>query len=680
VDREKIIGISLLPPMAIARLGGSETPLDSFVWREDPTVHGAAKTVIEPAVTLTVGEDGSVRPSLPASIRFRDGHLLRPVAPFFELWVRLQDPASLEEREEPLTTGLLERHGLSLASVGYVVTAANRKAARRTHDDSNAYMARVEVAGDDHRRHCLKAWTPPKPGAEPLVPEDAPIVLGHVQVIKPLPFIRLYDGADPEPCLEMGVNLSALRLRFTPGRGAVFGPPTTTTAPAPVSGRVYEVVPDPANRRLNSAASWLQYDQDGTKYDSPSPSDTYDGASVNDFRALGVVDDTCDAIIEATLVDRSLHRYRAMARVFCAPTHFAPDRRTFLSLADDLADRDLPSFSQEQPPGSGLDPAPLALLCEALFRPSDEVTAQIEALARRAAGDEDAKKQYTALKDALDYYGSLVQRIKPPEDLSKMEDPGRKSLLEAMRHDDLLARTGDLFQRVLETASQINLDAIRARAIGENLGRNTKRVGDLPATDRTSMDEGDTLFDDKLGTRLQDFRDRQQGIAAGKVSSLPQAPLPYTLAAREIHANLAESESVFDLLVKDAARLRKLIRPPYGALRQLDPAAGKATPPAADHRDPRIPRDGAHDMRMPPYMRDSDGTALSLTRRQYEDLMALLDYLSHAAEDQAAAKGPAAESAAVFETLKKPVRRRIEAYLDRLPPLPETGGKRTEEG
>jgi hypothetical protein len=280
----------------------------------------------------------------------------------------------------------------------------------------------------------------------------------------------------------------------------------------------------------------------------------------------------------------------------------------------------------------------------------------------------------------LNYYGGLVHRIKPPDDLAALVDARRKSLLEAMRYDDLMARIGDLIQRVLETASQINLDAIRARAIGENLGGDTKRVGDLPATDRTSMDEGDTLLDDKLRSRLQDFRERLQGIAAGKVSSIPQAPLPYTLAAREIHANLAESESVFNLLVNDAARLRKLIRPPYGVLRQLEPAAGKATPPAADHRDPRIPRDGAHDMRMPPYMRDSDGTALSLTRRQYEDLMALVDHLSRVAADQAVAFGPAAESAALLETLMNPVRRRVEAYLDRLPPLPETGGKWTEEG
>src|SRR4051812_40498701 len=69
-------GISLLelfflPPMATARLGGSATPLESYVWSEDPTIAGAAPTVIEPDVTLEVTHDGSIRPYLPGTIRFR---------------------------------------------------------------------------------------------------------------------------------------------------------------------------------------------------------------------------------------------------------------------------------------------------------------------------------------------------------------------------------------------------------------------------------------------------------------------------------------------------------------------------------------------------------------------------------------------------------------------------------
>src|SRR2546423_881188 len=46
-------------------------------------------------------------------------------------------------------------------------------------------------------------------------------------------------------------------------------------------------------------------------------------------------------------------------------------------------------------------------------------------------------------------------------------------------------------------------------------------------------------------------------------------------------------------------------------------------------RDPRNPRDGEHDMRMPPYMRDETSAALSLTRRQYDQIMNLADYLQN---------------------------------------------------
>ena len=105
------------------------------------------------------------------------------------------------------------------------------------------------------------------------------------------------------------------------------------------------VIVKPENRILNPKATWLQYNADYTKFDNPEPSDTFDGADVdpNNFLnnvAWGVVDDTCDALIEATLVVAGV-RLHATARAFVGPPDFAPDRRPFMSLVDDLADRDL---------------------------------------------------------------------------------------------------------------------------------------------------------------------------------------------------------------------------------------------------------------------------------------------------------------------------------------------------
>src|SRR6516225_1463910 len=129
-----------LPPLAIARLGGSEIPLDSFVWDANKSIHGGNRTVIEPAVSLRVMADGSLRPFLPNAIQFRDGALLRPVAPFFELWVTTSDGHT--HVEQPLTLALLEELGVDLGSVEYTITVANRKAHRRTGSAACAYIAR----------------------------------------------------------------------------------------------------------------------------------------------------------------------------------------------------------------------------------------------------------------------------------------------------------------------------------------------------------------------------------------------------------------------------------------------------------------------------------------------------------------------------------------------------------
>ena len=117
----------------------------------------------------------------------------------------------------------------------------------------------------------------------------------------------------------------------------------------------------------------------------------------------------------------------------------------------------------------------------------------------------------------------------------------------------------------------------------------------------------------------------------------------------------------------DADRIRKLLRPPWGRLRELE--VKPSTKPAPHHRDPRVARDGLHDMRMPPYMRDSDAAPLSLTHRQYADVMALIDTLVTAkdnmrsmllkADDESSAARRANVHLAVQDT---PIRRRVQWF------------------
>lgn len=64
-------------------------------------------------------------------------------------------------------------------------------------------------------------------------------------------------------------------------------------------------------------------------------------------QSWGVVDDTCDGIVRVAIEMGSL-RFSAMARVSAGPPDFAPDRRPFASLADDLADRELPALTDAE--------------------------------------------------------------------------------------------------------------------------------------------------------------------------------------------------------------------------------------------------------------------------------------------------------------------------------------------
>jgi hypothetical protein len=518
--------VFFLPPLAIGRVGGSHNPLDSFVWAKDPTIHGAHRTVIRPAVSFEVLSDGSLRPYQPAAIQFRDRGFLRPVAPFFELWVKL-----LNGKCKPLTTRFLRSCNASTDNVEYTVIVANRKAQRRAGSATCAYIAQLVVGASDFERKRLSAFSPHTSGQEPLVFRDHPIPLGHFQVIKPIERIA------------MDVDLSTLRVRFTPARGEVYGPPTAIAGPASplppglslpgvtLGGRLHDIVP-PENRILNPNTPWSRYIMD-ERDDDPQPSDSYDGANVGNNRSWGVVDDTCDGVIEAQVIigDR---RFTATARIFSSCPDYAPDRRPFYSIADDLADRDL-------------DPIEV----------NDDTISDSE-------------------------------------------------------HE-----IGDLFERAFETASLFNLDAMRERAIIENIeSEPPPRNRRLPKIDKQSMTRADIPYAD-LTADLFPYPASEE--------SLPGFRLPYAAAAQFKHATLCDLETLLAFLRSNADHVKALIRPPFARFGKLPRRpAGQPNP---NFRDPRVYRDGFHDMRMPPYMRDSDLMPLSITYRQYDALLRLINYL-----------------------------------------------------
>src|SRR5262245_16607628 len=548
------------PPLAIARVGGSSTPLDAFVWDSDTSIHGANRTVIRPDVTLKVLPDASLRPYLPNVIQFRDGDQLRPVAPFFELWATVERDGG-PCQEEPLNLLLLQTVGILPDSVEYTVTVGNRKAQVRARSAACAYIARINAMGNDHERKPLDAFSPHNAGQEPLVFRDDPIRLGEFQVIKPI------------ARQAMGVDLSVLRVRFTPARGEVYGPPTAIAGPASplppgealqavtLGGRLHDIVPK-RNRILNPKSRWCHYVMDEFGQEDPQPSDSYDGANVGKNRSWGVVDDTCDGTIEVQVAIKGV-RHVAAARVLSSCPDYAPDRRPFNSFADDLADRD---------------------------------------------------------------YGRM--------DIGNTEDDLKETQ----------AEIADLFERAFETSSLMNLDALRDRAIKENLSWPVRSgYPKLPQIDEKSMTAGDQPYADDLAANLFPYP------AAAPPPSGPQpTPLPYSDLAHFRHGPLCDEDTLIDFLGAYAERVRDLIRPPFGRFAELAGPKRK-NKSARPFRDPRVERDGYHDMRMPPYMRDSDQNSLSITYRQYHALMDLLDSITappSKAALKAAAKAKAALAAA----------------------------------
>src|SRR3954454_18024894 len=83
---DAIQAIFVTPGLAFARLGGSSTPLSAYDWIDTRAPRADGETTIAPAWSLPVQPDGSAQPFLPDTVGFRDGDLIRPVAPFYEIW------------------------------------------------------------------------------------------------------------------------------------------------------------------------------------------------------------------------------------------------------------------------------------------------------------------------------------------------------------------------------------------------------------------------------------------------------------------------------------------------------------------------------------------------------------------------------------------------------------------
>jgi hypothetical protein len=324
------------PPLAIARLGGSSMPQDAYLWVTAPEPRAGDTTTIAPTWSLAVQQDATVVPVMPTQVTLRDGPLIRPVAPFFEVWARVGRPGSRPAswRDMPLTPALLAQSGGSLSDLVLQIDAKNFKAARRTGNPELGFgtYPPVRIAADQYTPVSLAASSPS--GARtPLIPVGKSIPLGLVQMTRSQPQPK--QGAEWAPF----VNVEVIRFRYTPARGFVYGVPDAAKPSAPLPGTIppgpFQVAVDPERAFLNPHAGWAGVPAN----DLVEPSDTYDGAGPGQRNrpSLGVVDDTCEVRFEAVLnLPGRKQALNATAHAFVAPPDFAPDRRPFLSLADEL--------------------------------------------------------------------------------------------------------------------------------------------------------------------------------------------------------------------------------------------------------------------------------------------------------------------------------------------------------
>jgi hypothetical protein len=336
-----IQAIFVTPGLAFARLGGSSTPLSAYAWIDTRAPRSDGETSIAPAWTLAIQPDGSPQPFMPDSIGFRDGDLIRPVAPFYEIWARVGEAGSAPAtwREVPLTPALLQANGLTLNGLQIKVTAQNLKAARRTGDPELGFgtFPPLTIGATDNSRVAIFGVSPPS-ASTPMIPAGRRIPLGSVQILRSI----VQPSGEP---WSSAVNVETLRFRYTPARGLFYGPPEAAQA-VPQNGRPAPAV-RPENAFLDPGAGWR-----GTSTNQlVQPGDTYDvinqlQSGIQNVRpgvgpSLGVVDDTCEVHFEVSLQrSGALQALTAKSVAFVGPPDFAPDRRPFISAADELNDRD----------------------------------------------------------------------------------------------------------------------------------------------------------------------------------------------------------------------------------------------------------------------------------------------------------------------------------------------------
>lgn len=301
-----ILELRILPPIAVGRLGSSETPLEAFDLEVSPVKPLDYRRIV-PQETLSVNPaNGAIQGShVPAEIKFKDGNRIRPVAPFLEVFARTADDVL-----EPLTLDLLAKEDLTIDAIQWTVEVGNIKIFRRTGDPRDRILARVEGIRN-HEAHPLL-------GACDNFFEGKKLPLGSVRFIRP-------TSAFPE-----------IRFRFTPAAGKVYGASLKrhTSAKAVEDDPVLtpdRVLYDP------ESGTWRGYSE-STGPALTNPAQIYAGYAddAGNQVSWGYFDDECDGTVTVELTLRNGKKLTASAHISAGPPAFAPDTLPIRTVSDEI--------------------------------------------------------------------------------------------------------------------------------------------------------------------------------------------------------------------------------------------------------------------------------------------------------------------------------------------------------
>ena len=320
--------LRILPPLAIGRLGSAPEPLDNFTMVENDE-HPLDYRRIVPQETLTVDpKTGAISGShTPKDITFKDNGRIRPVAPFLEVFARVDRSRTWQ----PLTAGLLKQHGCTVKDLSWQVSVANRKVERRTSNPSDAVLAETGWFSS-HAPQALKGYC-----ANFISPKRF-IDFGIVRFIKPT---RQY----PE-----------IRFRFSPAQGLIYGSNLTDAELAELRAANPDIYEVPKNRRIyNRKKGWYKFEPPAgiddaiPNYHGKFVSETLPPSLysiippapcwLNNNIAIsrGYFDDACDGIVEVKLRGRKgATPLSAVARITAGPPMLVPDSLFVRNLCDDL--------------------------------------------------------------------------------------------------------------------------------------------------------------------------------------------------------------------------------------------------------------------------------------------------------------------------------------------------------